>query len=340
MASQNTSFANLTIYNVFQDDVDIVGQLLDDDVGIKNTSNMQKIDKILQSNDSSINTLKTQVNNLILKDSTIYEVGLTKVTSGAEGVTVYQGTTTEFTSYKDGNIYLFYFDNDNDGIVQFNINNIGYYYLKKIKNGNAVSLETGDIRKNVKYLALFRSSGDNNFILIGENGDMHQNQYDVNGSVLAAGGIDSYAVSKTGLAQSTGTTTDNAMSQASITEELDKRQTKDTALTRNTATILSPYSAAPGVSYMKDAYGWVTVTGAFSATSAPTSANPIFQLPAGYRPSMTTVCFLVQAFGTGMSWCTWANVGTDGRLLVVATNTNGFASGVGIGVSCVFKAAL
>lgn len=164
----NTQYKNIPTYEVHSDPIDgnnNTGQMLDDIAGSKSTSMATIVDNELHSHDVSIFDLQSKVSAISENEFKIYEVSL-QLSSQMGNATIYTGTTTQFDTYKNGYMYLFNFDTANVGAVQFNINTIGYYSLKKIKNGVVSDLESGDLKVKTKYLTIFSNK---TFVLVGEN---------------------------------------------------------------------------------------------------------------------------------------------------------------------------
>lgn len=151
-----------------------IKQALDDMGGRKSNSALSIIDEALAKHDQQNIELNDKISSIISSDFKIFSVNLT-LTSTTEASSVYSGSSTEFTEYKNGYIYLFKFNEANIGSVQFIINSIGFYSLKKVKNGASSELETNDLRKGVGYLVYYK---DNQFELIGDNFNTEMKKYD------------------------------------------------------------------------------------------------------------------------------------------------------------------
>ena len=150
----NTSYAQLYLYNNTTDKETLFSEFRERLAGTADTSNMQKIDKLLSQDNDRITNLE--------KSPSILTAKATTSDSGNNFVV----TIENFTEYKQDMIMVIYLSQNNVGLTTININNIGTKSLMKIgENGTATNLEANDLKKNVGYL--FQYDGTQ-FILLQE----------------------------------------------------------------------------------------------------------------------------------------------------------------------------
>ena len=150
----NTSYAQLYLYNNTTDKETLFSEFRERLAGTADTSNMQKIDKLLSQDNDRITNLE--------KSPSILTAKATTSDSGNNFVVTIEG----FTEYKQDMIMAIYLSQNNIGLTTININNIGIKSLMKIgDDGTPTNLEANDLKKNVGYL--FQYDGTQ-FVLLQE----------------------------------------------------------------------------------------------------------------------------------------------------------------------------
>lgn len=150
----NTSYAQLYLYNNTTDKETLFSEFRERLAGTADTSNMQKIDKLLSQDNDRITNLENSPSILTAKATTS--------DSGNNFVVTIEG----FTEYKQDMIMAIYLSQNNIGLTTININNIGIKSLMKIgDDGTPTNLEANDLKKNVGYL--FQYDGTQ-FVLLQE----------------------------------------------------------------------------------------------------------------------------------------------------------------------------
>lgn len=150
----NTSFAQLYLYNNTTDKETLFSEFRERLAGTAETSNMQKIDKLLSQDNDRITNLENSPSILTARATTS--------DAGNNFVVTIEG----FTEYKQDMIMAIYLSQNNVGLTTININNIGTKSLMKIsEDGSIVNLEADDLKKNVGYL--FQYDGTQ-FVLLQE----------------------------------------------------------------------------------------------------------------------------------------------------------------------------
>lgn len=150
----NTTYAQLYLYNNTTDKEVLFSEFRERIAGTADTSNMQKIDKLLSRDNDRINKLEDSVPILTAKATTD--------DTGNNFVANIDG----FTEYKQDLIMAVYLSQNNVGLTTININNLGIKSLMKFNSeGSVINLEENDLKKNVGYL--FQYDGTQ-FVLLQE----------------------------------------------------------------------------------------------------------------------------------------------------------------------------
>lgn len=171
---QQTPFIGAKSYDIFgTDGPKKTGQALEDSFGTKSDSNIFIIDRYFQVQNTSIAALEGKVSQLETNEYKIIKIDLFQNSTSSTGSS-FTGTSSEFTSYRNGYLYLLKFDHDSIGTVQFNINALGYYPLKKTVNGLVSDIEANDIKATVIYPVYYENGS---FVLVGDNINSEMNRY-------------------------------------------------------------------------------------------------------------------------------------------------------------------
>lgn len=151
-----SAFANLYLYDSTLDKTQYFLQFRNDIAGTNTDSNMQKIDRILRTQDDRIGGLETLPHTL-----TIRATASTQNNFVATGV-------ADFEGFEDKQLFLVYLNQSVIGLSTLSVNGGEAVSMMKVDlSGDIVNLDANDCKINIGYLFQYYASGTR-LVLVGE----------------------------------------------------------------------------------------------------------------------------------------------------------------------------